>query len=138
MTPVLLRRLHLETSQIMYLFNHTTHNFPFLQLPTNLFTSTATKTSCSSATTSASQSGSTSATSRLHYWDFIASLTAVSSCTSTARTTQQLNIKVRVNLKTTIGATSSSTLWLSISIIGYINIGFTTFNNMVSTAIDAS
>ena len=46
-TPVLLRRLHLGTSQTMYLFNHTTHNFLFLQLPINLFTSMATKTSCS-------------------------------------------------------------------------------------------
>ena len=55
MTPVLLRRLHLETSQTTYLFNLTTLNFLFLQLPTNPFTSTGTKTSCSSATTSASQ-----------------------------------------------------------------------------------
>ena len=39
-TPVLLRRLHLETSQNTYLFNHTTLSFLFLQLPTNLFTST--------------------------------------------------------------------------------------------------
>ena len=66
-TPVLLCRLHLGTSQTTYPFNHTTHNFLFLQLPTNLFTSMATKTSCSSATTSASQSGSTSATSKPRY-----------------------------------------------------------------------
>ena len=32
-TPVLLRRLHLGTSQIMYLFNLTTLSFLFLQLP---------------------------------------------------------------------------------------------------------
>ena len=35
MTPVLLRRLHLETSQTTYLFNHTTLSLLFLQLPIN-------------------------------------------------------------------------------------------------------
>ena len=48
-TPVLLPRLHLETSQTAYLFSHTTLKLPFLQLLTNLSTSMVTKTSCSSA-----------------------------------------------------------------------------------------
>ena len=137
-TPVLLRRLHLGTSQTTYLFNNTTHNFLCLQLPTNLSTSMATKTSCSSAPTSAFQSGSTSVTSRCLCWDFMTSLTAVSSCTSTARTAHQLNIKVRVNLYTIIAVISSSMLWLSTWITKYITIGFSTFNNTVSTAISTS
>ena len=58
----------------------------FYSYQPNLFTSTATKTSCSSATTSVSQSGSTSGTSRPHCWDFTTSLTAGSSCTSMAKT----------------------------------------------------
>ena len=66
---------------------------PFPQLPIDqLSTSMATKTSCSSATTSASQSGSTSATPKLHYWGFMTSSTAGSSCTSTARTALPSNI----------------------------------------------
>ena len=137
-TPVLLRRLHLETSQTTYLFNHITLSFLFLQPPTNPFTSTGTKTSCSSATTSASQFGFTYATSKPRCWDFTTSLTAASSCTSTARTIPQLNVKERANLFTIIAAISSSTLWLSTSIIEYITIGFSTFNNMVSTTSSTS